>query len=135
MEDKTNRLEIIKEIQDRFRFIILIAIFLYTILSSASDSRRVEFAISYGGLVGMYFLAFFLFEILKMKFSLVWLKIINISTLVGIGIFIAILLIFVFITKIPTGVVGWILKIPMFMIMILPVFLTTIISLPSIKNK
>jgi hypothetical protein len=132
---KVDNSEAIKEVQDRFRFILLIAIFFYTILSNGSNENKAELSIYYGGLVGMYFLAFFLFEILKNRFNNFWLKVINILTLVGIGIFITPIFLMVFVAKISPQIFSAILKIPIFGMMILPISLTAIISWTSEFKK
>ncbi len=128
IKELKNNFEIIKEIQDRFRFILLVAIFFYTILSDGSVGNQAELSVSYGGLIGFYFLVFFLFEILKNRLNIFWLRKINILTLVGIGIFIAPILLLVYATKISPQIFSITLKIPIFGMILLPLLLTAIIS-------
>ncbi len=71
MERRKDNPEIIKEIQDRIRFILLVAIFFYTVMSKLDDGK---FSLSYAGLVSLYFIVYFLFEIFKNKLSPLWLK-------------------------------------------------------------
>lgn len=135
-----NNSEIIKEVQDRFRFILLVAIFFYTVMTKLSDvytkDKVGESTITYAGLISLYFIVYLLFEISKNKLNLFWLNAVNILTLVGVGIFIILIILFVFAGKIPLNIFLTILKIPAWGIMIMPILLTVIIAGSSeLKRK
>jgi len=131
--------ETIKEIQDRFRFILLVAIFFYTVMSKLSDiysnDKSGEFTVSYAGLVAFYFIVYFLFEIFKKEIGSFWLKTINILTLVGIGIFILPIILISLADKIPANLLLVVFKLPFGGILIMPVVLTAIISWASSFKK
>ena len=133
MTNKKEHSEIIKEIQERFRFVLLVAIFLYTVMSKLFDlytaERAGEFSTAYAGFIALYFFIYFLFEISKNKLSFIWLKRINLLALITIGIFILPILLFALANKIPELFLMPVLKFSIWGIMIMPLLLTAIISL------
>lgn len=140
MEEEKNKSEIIKEIQDRFRFILLVAIFFYTVMSKLSDvynkDSSAEFTIVFPGLIALYFLIYFIFEIFKNRLDFSWLKKINLLVLIVIGTFIVLIMLLSFMTKIPTPFLLPALKFSIWGIMIIPILLTVIITWSSeFKNK
>ncbi|MDD2696680.1 MAG: hypothetical protein PHE52_00780 [Candidatus Pacebacteria bacterium] len=134
-EELKNNSETIKEIQDRYKSVLLIAIFFYTVMTKLFDiyeeDKAGESTITYAGLISFYFIVYLLFEISKNKLTPIWLRIINNLTLVGIGIFIIPMLLFVFVGKIPSNIFLTIFKIPLWGILLIPAVLTGIISWTS----
>lgn len=105
MVEEKNNSEIIKEIQDRIQFIIVISIFFPAVMQyffNIYDKTKADStALSYTTLVGLYLVFYILFEILKNKISIIWLKMINILMLVGIGLFFIPILFLSLVEKLP----------------------------------
>jgi len=140
MVNKKNHSEIIKEIQDRFRFILLVAIFFYTVMSKLFDvyskDKSGEFTIIYAGMIALYFSVYFIFEIFKNRLDFLWLKKINLLTLIVIGAFIVLILLPSLMTKIPAPLLMFVLNFSIWGVMIIPIILTVIISwTPWFKKK
>jgi magnesium-transporting ATPase (P-type) len=127
-----NNSEIIKEIQDRFRFILLVAIFFYTVMSKLSDiynnDKSGEFAVAYAGVVAIYFVIYFLFEIFKNKCNLFSLKIINIFIFAGVGMFIIPIILLSLMGKIPTQPLLVVFKFSILGIILIPIIFAGIFS-------
>jgi hypothetical protein len=132
MDEKKNNSEIIKEIQERFRFILLVAIFFYTVVSKISDiynnDKSGEFTISYAGVVAVYFIIYFLFEISKNKCSLRLLKTLNIFALTGMGMFIIPVILFSLMNEIPAQILLIVLKFSIYGIILIPIVFTSIFT-------
>jgi len=139
MKLKNNNTEIVKEIQDRFRFVLLVAVFFFTVMSKLSDlyakEKAGEFIVAYAALIAFYFIVYISFEILKKNLTIYNLKIINILMLIGAGMFIMPLVLFIFADKIPTNIFLIILKITIWGIMLVPLLLTAIITWSSEFKK
>jgi len=131
-EERKNNSEIIKEIQDRFRFILLVAIFFYTVMSKLSDiynnDKLGELTITYAGVVAIYFVIYFLFEIFKNECNLFSLKAINIFTLAGVGMFIMPIILFSLMGRIPTQPLLLVFKFSIWGIMLIPIAFAGIFS-------
>lgn len=139
-EESINKSEIIKEIQDGIRFIILVAIFFSGVLSNffgtydKNESGKVT--LSYAGLVALYLIVYLLFEVLKNKINIRFLKWTYNLTLAGAGLF---LIPIIFMSSADKIYSNWPLlalyKLSLWGIMLIPVALIAIISWSSEFKK
>lgn len=132
-----NNSEIIKEIQDRFRFVILVVIFflglLYNFFNEFRPEKSDNIVLSYSILIVLYILIYILFEVVKKRLILKWLKTINSLMIINIGIFIIpISFLSLSVVESPNKIILFILpiffKITLYGILIIPIFILFTLS-------
>ncbi|MDD4900540.1 MAG: type II secretion system protein [Patescibacteria group bacterium] len=83
---------IIKEIENRIQFVIVVAMFfsgvMYNFFNIYDKTKSDNIVLSYSIVIAIYFVIYIFFELTKDKLSLLWLKRVSALTLVGIGTFI-----------------------------------------------
>jgi len=91
IQNQNNHQSLITEIQNRIQFLVMIAIFfpavVYYFFNIYDKSNADKIALSYAWLVAAYLLTYIFFEILKNKIKIIFLRVINILTLVGVSTF------------------------------------------------
>lgn len=105
MPEQNNRKDLIGEIRQRIQFVVTISIFytaiLYHWFNIYDKAKSDKMVISYTALVGFYLIAYIIFEIEKNKIQYIFLKIINISTLIGTGMFLVQFALMSYLDKLP----------------------------------
>ena len=91
VQNQNNHQNLIAEIENKIQFLVMIAIFfpavVYYFFNIYDKSNADKIALSYAWLVAAYLLTYIFFEILKNKIKIIFLRVINILTLVGVSTF------------------------------------------------